>query len=72
MVTLESMTQDKEMDTYKIACGLWGHFIVSFEYFLFTKFLTTFDHLDKLLVLVNRITFFEDDWADFIELFLQA
>ena len=72
MITLEAMTQNKEMDTNKIACGLRLYFIISFKYFLFTKFLTTFYHLDKLLVFVNSIAFFKDNWADFIKLFLQS
>ena len=71
VITLESMTQDEQMNSYKVTCSLWRHFVISFKNLLLTKFLATFNHFDKLLVFINCVTFLEYDWAYFIKLFLK-
>ena len=60
------------MNSNKVTGSLWRHFVISFENLLFTKFLATFYHLDKLLVFINSVTFLEYDWAYFIELLLKT
>ena len=72
VITLESVTQDEQVNSHKVTGSLRRHFIVSFENLLLTKLLATFYHLDKLLVFVNSVTFLEDYRAYFIELFLKT
>ena len=72
VITLESMTQDEQVNSNKVTSSLWRHFVISFENLLFTKLLATFHHLDKLLVFVDSVAFLKYDWAYFIELFLKT
>ena len=72
VITLESVTQDEQVNSHKVTRSLRRHFIVSFENLLLTKLLATFYHLDKLLVFVDSVTFLKYDWAYFIELFLKT
>lgn len=62
MVALKAMNHNEKMHADEPSLNLRLNTVTALNYPLLRYLARSFDHVDELLILIDRIAFFKDDW----------